>query len=298
MIYRIENGLLKEGEGSGEIVGLFPLSEMEAAVSKYGLDSRVCAEPVRNRYSKFLGFPDLDCLILNVPTTWQKELSMQRLVILLDRDKLFFFSENTALIREAVSPRLKDGGKTSRELLLRDYLDHLVGRDSLFLDQLEQGVLELENDLITSRRTNYVERIISFRRQLMVLKQYYEQFGDLLDDLMEDENQLLSGRNRRPFKLLAAKADRIFHTILNLRDYVTQVRESYQAQEDIRLNNIMKYFTVISTLFLPLTLIVGWYGMNVKMPEFQWKYGYLWVIGLCVAAVAACLAFFKKNKWF
>ena len=298
MIFRIENGLLKEGEGPGEIAGLFPLAEMEAAVSRYGFDSRVCAEAAHSRYSKFLGFRDLDCLVLNVPSTWQKELVSQRVVILLDRDKLLFFSENTALIQEAVSPRLKDGGKTSRELLLRDYLDHLAGRDSLFLDELEQGVLELENDLITSRQTNYVERIVTFRRQLMVLKQYYEQLCDLLDGLMEDENQLLSGWNRRPFKLLAAKADRIFHTILNLRDYVTQVRESYQAQEDIRLNNIMKYFTVISTLFLPLTLIVGWYGMNVKMPELQWKYGYLWVIGLCVAAVAACLAFFRKNKWF
>ena len=62
--------------------------------------------------------------------------------------------------------------------MLRDYLDHLAGRDSLYLDRLEQGILDLENDLITSRKTNYVERIIAIRRQLMVLKQYYEQLCD------------------------------------------------------------------------------------------------------------------------
>ena len=298
MIYTIENGSLTEGDRPGQKVGLFSLSEMEKAVEQYGLDSRVCAEAGRNRYTKFESHPGGDCLILNVPSTWQKELILYRVVIFISQEKLFFFSENPALIQEAVAGRLADGGKTCWELLLRDYLDHLAGRDSLYLDQLEQGILDLENDLITSRKTNYVERIIAIRRQLMVLKQYYEQLCDLLGALAEDENGLLSGRYRRTFQLLEGKMDRIYHTVLNLRDYVTQVRESYQAQEDIRLNRVMKYFTVISTIFLPLTLIVGWYGMNIQMPEFQWRYGYLWVIALCVAAVAGCIAFFRKNKWF
>lgn len=254
MIYTIENGILTEGERPGQQVGLFPLAEMEKAEQQYGLDSRICAGAERNRYTKLESHPGGDCLILNVPSTWQKELVLHRVIIYIGQEKLFFFSDNTALIREAVADRLADGGKTCWELLLRDYLDHLTGRDSLYLDQLEQGILDLENDLITSRKTNYVERIISIRRQLMVLKQYYEQLCDLLDALAEDENGLFSGRYRRVFQLLGGKMDRIYHTVLNLRDYVTQVRESYQAQEDIQLNRVMKYFTVISTIFLPLTL--------------------------------------------
>ena len=132
----------------------------------------------------------------------------------------------------------------------------------------------------------------------MTLKQYYEQLCDLVDAMLDDESDVLPKHCRRSFQALGAKLGRICHTILNLRDYVTQVRESYQAQEDIRLNRVMKYFTVISTIFLPLTLIVGWYGMNVAMPEYHWRYGYVWVIVLCVAAVAGCIAFFRKNKWF
>ena len=259
MIYTIQNGVLTQGEGPGEQVGLFALKEMEGV-----LGPQVCAEAMGTRYTKLEVHPGGGCLVLNVPSTWQQELVLHRVVIFIGKEQLFFFSDDAPLIREAVAERLADGGKTCWELLLRDYLDRLAARDSLYLDRLEQDILDLENDLLTGGKSEYVEPIVT----------------------------------RRSFQSLGAKLDRIYHTILNLRDYVTQVRESYQAQEDIRLNRVMKYFTVISTIFLPLTLIVGWYGMNVRMPEYQWKWGYLWVVLLCVAAVAGCIAFFRKNKWF
>ena len=63
------------------------------------------------------------------------------------------------------------------------------------------------------------------------------------------------------------------HSVLNLRDYLSQVREAYQSQIDINLNNVMKIFTVITAIFLPLSLIAGWYGMNFNMPEYQSPYG-------------------------
>ena len=61
----------------------------------------------------------------------------------------------------------------------------------------------------------------------------------------------------------------------------------------------MKYFTAITSIFFPLTLIVGWYGMNFKyMPEFEWRYGYIFVILLSVAVVAVLTIIGKKKKWF
>lgn len=66
---------------------------------------------------------------------------------------------------------------------------------------------------------------------------------------------------------------------------------------DYNLNNIMKLLTVITTVFLPLTLIVGWYGMNfVNMPELTWKYGYLGVILFSVAVILFCIVAFKKHR--
>ena len=94
------------------------------------------------------------------------------------------------------------------------------------------------------------------------------------------------------------RINRLYQGVNNLRDYVTQVREAYQAQVDINQNTLMKLFTVVTTIFLPLTLIVGWYGMNFNMPEYGWSYGYPIVIAISISIVVLCIVWFKKNKWF
>ena len=67
---------------------------------------------------------------------------------------------------------------------------------------------------------------------------------------------------------------------------------------DVKQNRIMTLLTVITSIFLPLTLIAGWYGMNFKyMPELNWKLGYPAVILVSIAIVVGCVRWFKKKKW-
>jgi len=109
---------------------------------------------------------------------------------------------------------------------------------------------------------------------------------------------LIDQKELRQFKIQTNRANRLYNGVLNLRDYVTQVREAFQTQTDINLNSVMKVFTVITSIFFPLTLIVGWCGMNLCMPEFGWRYGYLFVIVISVITAAATLLYFKMKKWF
>ena len=92
--------------------------------------------------------------------------------------------------------------------------------------------------------------------------------------------------------------DYLLNSVMHLREYITQVREAYQAQIDIEQNQIMKVFTVMTSIFLPLTLIVGWYGMNLQMPEFSWSFGYPFVIILSVSVILASVIIFKVKRWF
>lgn len=79
---------------------------------------------------------------------------------------------------------------------------------------------------------------------------------------------------------------------------MAQLREAYQSQLSIQQNELMKLFTVVTVIFLPLSLLAGWYGMNfVGMPELRWRYGYPAVIVLSVLIVAWLLWYFRKNKW-
>ena len=70
-----------------------------------------------------------------------------------------------------------------------------------------------------------------------------------------------------------------------------------QNKLDLEQNNIMKVLTVVTTLIMPLTLLTGWYGMNLQMPEFHLKYGYYIIIGVAVAIFTGTLIYFKKKKW-
>ena len=82
-----------------------------------------------------------------------------------------------------------------------------------------------------------------------------------------------------------------------LLEYAQQVREAYQSQVDSMQNKNMQFLTVISTLFFPLTLITGWYGMNFNnMPELE--HGYPGIIVLSILIVIICIIIFKKKKMF
>ena len=83
-----------------------------------------------------------------------------------------------------------------------------------------------------------------------------------------------------------------------VRDYTVQLREIYESQLNIKQNHIMTILTVVTTIFMPLTLIAGWYGMNFKyMPELELPWGYPAVIAVSAAVAVGCLIYFKKKKW-
>ena len=84
-----------------------------------------------------------------------------------------------------------------------------------------------------------------------------------------------------------------------LREYASQISSEYQAQVDIQQNRVMKLLTIVTTIFLPLSLLVGWYGMNFQgMPELSWTYGYPAVIAVSVLLAVGLIVYFKRKHWF
>ena len=162
---------------------------------------------------------------------------------------------------------------------------------------MEDEISDIEERVLNNKTEDYIKNIVAMRKKLMLYKKYYEQLLDVAESIEENSNGILSSGALRYFKMFTARVDRLNRNLNNLRDYVTQVREAYQNQVDIGLNAIMKLFTVITAIFLPLTLLAGWYGMNFKhMPELEWQYGYLYVTGISIVIVVLCLIFFKKKK--
>jgi magnesium transporter len=162
---------------------------------------------------------------------------------------------------------------------------------------LETEITDTEDEMLSGVKKHYLGKIVEHRKELLRLKRYYEQLDSIFDELTANDNGLLSRDSVRRFRILDARVERCAGDVLNLREYVTQMREAYQSQIDIQQNELMKVFTVVTVIFLPLTLLVGWYGMNFRMPELEWTYGYPVMIGICVALVVWLLVIFKKKKW-
>ena len=99
--------------------------------------------------------------------------------------------------------------------------------------------------------------------------------------------------------VIGVSYETFFNEAPQMNPNILQLRELYQSQQDAQQNKIMCILTVVTTLFLSLTLLTGWYGMNFAyMPELHWKYGYPAVIIVAIVIVAIEIMYFKKKKLF
>ena len=281
------------------IIGLFTLEEMDEAAVKFSLNMDIINEFFITRNTKYENFDGFDLLSVNILDYHNIEGRQGRALIYIEKNLMLFFGDHIADTQKLLDTVVHSGRDNySKSHALYDFFCRITIGDREYFDTVEKEILDLEQALITSQKRDCVKEIISLRKRLMTLKKYYEQWIDMLEGISENENGIIDHKTLRYFKILENRVDRLYQNVLNLRDYVTQVRESYQAQVDISLNETMKVFTVITTIFLPLTLIVGWYGMNFKMPEYEWKYGYMLVIVFSILTIIGIFAYFKKKKWF
>ena len=141
-------------------------------------------------------------------------------------------------------------------------------------------------------------RLNDIKGDIRDLRIHYEQLIDLGQELEENENSFFKQENLRYFRLFLNRMARLHDSSTSLREYTIQLGDQYKAHLDIRQNRIMTILTVVTTIFMPLTLIVGWYGMNFRyMPELEWRWGYPVIIVVSLLIAIGGLLFFKKKKW-
>lgn len=194
--------------------------------------------------------------------------------------------------------RTKKWRLPSLERFLYDCLETVIDGDLRLLEEIENRMNRTEEEILQGKIQAYPAALNDIRGDLLDLRVHYEQLIDLGQELEENENGFFKEENLRYFRLFSERVMRLQDTVSGLREYAAQLRDLVQSQLDVRQNRIMTVLTVITTIFLPLTLIVGWYGMNFKyMPELEWRYSYPAVIVLSIVIVIICLLWFKKKKW-
>ena len=236
----------------------------------------------------------------SIPNTEDLNKDDYAFMFLLDQDGLIFI-DDSGYVRKATDyiANNKKWQNPCIERFLYDFLDYIIKDDLRIMERYEHELEKMEDD--AEKENNMEENTSRINRIRSEIRRYYTHYGELLDltqELEENENGFFDLENLRYFRYTISRLERLSNTASYIRDYAMQIDDMYREHIAMKQNNIMTLLTVITTVFAPLTLITGWYGMNFKyMPELNFLYSYPFVFMLCIVIVVLLLYYFKKKKW-
>mgnify|MGYP000921467806 FL=1 len=233
-----------------------------------------------------------------------KEVQYEQLSLIIKDNILITFQETPYDMFESIRSRVENPNTklASKDISYLAYIliDTIVDNYLLVLDEVETEIDDIENKLVESADRGDLENILSLKQNIAVLKKFISPVRELISKLQtrsmlnyfhEDMKYYLSDLNDHGII--------VFDTVDMLNNRATELIQLYHSMISNTMNEIMKILAIISTIFMPLSFIVGLYGMNFEyMPELKWHYGYFISIGLMVGLVILMIIYFKKKKWF
>jgi magnesium transporter len=169
----------------------------------------------------------------------------------------------------------------------------------LVLDALGGNIEKFEERAADEDDRGFIPEIQNTKQKLLHIRRTIWPLRESLSLLLKMDSTLLSSDLMPFFKDLQENAVQAAETVETYRELIAGVIEVNLSVMSIRMNNVMKVLTIISTLFIPLTFIVGVYGMNfANMPELSYPYAYPITWGVMIAIVLGMLYFFKRRHWF
>ena len=283
---------------SQPFIGVYDYGDFSQMYSHF--EKRIVDEVMMQRSIRYE-----DHLFFDVVCVWKtlvvEDSEKNSVFLFIAKESIHFIGESNEIKQFILQLKEKTHvDQISIGMVLHQYLLHLASDYYTITNQIENEITVLEDEILEEIGDEkvYSRRILHYRKMLLIRKRRLEQYLDVIDYLLDNNNAIYDDTSLARFGILKDRYARMFSQINSLLEYVTEVREAYQSEMDNKQNKIMSLFTVITSIFLPLTLIVGWYGMNFKMPEFENEISYPIVIIISISVVIFCLYYFKKKKWF
>ena len=222
-----------------------------------------------------------------------------RFAFALDEKGVVFIDDTgvaTRMIGEIA--RSKKYTEPGLERFMYDFLEQIISRDLPIMERYETELDDIEDEILRDGEDENMVIVNDILSNVRELRIHYEQLIDMTQELLENENGFFNEERLRFLQLFMNRLSRLHTNAASLREHTMQVRDLYRAHLEEKQNGIMTILTVVTTIFMPLTLIVGWYGMNFRyMPELENPWSYPVLIVVSVLIIVGSLIFFKKKKW-
>lgn len=214
---------------------------------------------------------------------------------------LSFQEEARGDVFEDIRARIQAGkGRIRRQgadYLLYSLLDAVVDNYFVVLEKVGDAIEDMEEALLESAGTLQLEELHALRREALFLRKYIWPLREMVARLERQESELIHDGVKLYLRDLYDHVIQVMDTIETFREVLSGMADLHLTKISLKLNEIMKVLTVISTFFIPLTFIAGVYGMNFRfMPELEWRWGYFAVLGIMGVVAAAMWVFFKKRN--
>jgi len=230
-------------------------------------------------------------------------LEIEQVSLILGKNFVLSFQEGKeGDVFDPLRERLRTGKgrirKMGADYLVYAMMDSIIDNYFVVIENLGEEIEVIEEKLVTDPGPDTLRSIHKLKRDMIYLRKSVWPLREVIGSLERGESPLVTKSTGIYLRDVYDHTIQVIDTVETFRDMLSGMLDIYLSSVSNRLNAVMKVLTVIATIFMPLTFIVGLYGMNFKyMPELEWHWGYPAVIGVMVIIAAWMLVMFKRKKW-
>ncbi|WP_054939683.1 magnesium/cobalt transporter CorA [Paenibacillus ihuae] len=227
-----------------------------------------------------------------------EEIFLRALNVFLGRHFIITVTKQKIHELRVLKPILWEQEVSEPDRFLYHLIDTVVDNYFSVGDRIEARIEKLEEDILMHTKKSHLSEIIGLRSEILWLKKMLGPQKEVINTLNKKDLRLIDDQLQKYFSDIYENAVKISETFETYRDLMGNLREAYQSSIANRANEIMRVFTAITTIFMPLTVITGIYGMNFdNIPETHSQYGYYGVIAVMVTLGCGMLFIFRKKDW-
>ncbi len=230
------------------------------------------------------------------------EMITEQVSLILGPNFVISFQEREGDVFDPLRERIRDGkGRIRRmgaDYLAYTLIDTTVDNYFIILEKLGEKIEDLEEELVTDPRPETLQTIHNLKREMIFLRKSVWPLREVVSGLERGESPLIQESTRIYLRDVYDHTIQVIDTVETIRDMLSGMLDIYLSSVSNRMNEVMKVLTIIATIFIPLTLIVGIYGMNFRyMPELEWPWAYptVWLIMLAIGVLM--LVYFRRKRW-
>jgi magnesium transporter len=246
--------------------------------------------------------------VVRMPDAQREELTEQ-LSLILGKNYVVTFQEGPGDCFDLVRARLRYEHSVMRQETQADYLayrliDALVDAYFPIMENIGDRLDELDDRMVAGNGHGAFAALHGVKRELLMLRRAIWPLRDAIRELQTEVTPFIGNQTRLFLRDCHDHAIQLIDLLESYRDIASDIRDFYLSSVSTRMNEIMKTLTIIATIFMPLSFVASWYGMNFKtevspynMPELNWRYGYPFAIAIVLVIAAAMIHYFKRHGW-